>query len=382
MTQEKSLLIMIHCEQYTGYAVGVLENVFNKAAMRAGYTTQQIFWSYTKVKDRHPQVLECEFNGGNNYSDIRQFIKNNHIQQVLAFDLGYPADILPVLHSAGVTRIISYWGASMSSLNSGLKLALKKLEWRIRSHKPDFFIFESDAMQKTAIHGRGVPQKNTTVITLGVDTQQYTPAYQTDAYAHTQLGIPNNRKIIFYSGHMEERKGVRVIMQAALQLAAEGKISNIHFVICGNKHNEADAYLAMLENSPAKLHVTFAGYRNDIAALMRSSSVGVIASTGWDSFTMSSVEMMASGLPMIVSNLQGLGETIEHNVNGYHIIPGDHSALAERIVALTNNSTLASTFSAASRQRAEKLFSQELQIEKIAHVIASQNAHAFIFDRT
>lgn len=109
---------------------------------------------------------------------------------------------------------------------------------------------------------------------------------------------------------MEERKGVRVIMQAALQLAAEGKISNIHFVICGNKHNEADAYLAMLENSPAKLHATFAGYRNDIAELMRSSSVGVIASTGWNSFTMPSVEMMAIDLFLMPSSDEGLGMTL------------------------------------------------------------------------
>lgn len=372
MPKPASIIIMIHCEQFTGYAVGVLENIFLKAALLTGYTNADIYWSYPKVHAPDTNIIECGFNDGKHYNSLTEFIHQNNIKQVIAFDMAYPADILPVLRKAGITHIISYWGASMSSLNSGIKLALKKLEWYLRPHKPDFFIFESDAMQKTATHGRGIPQKNTTVVALGVDTHKYIPAYQTYTYAHATLGIPTHRKIVFYSGHMEERKGVRIIMQAALKLASEDKLTNIHFVICGNKNNEADTYLAMLENSPAKNHVTFAGYRNDIAELMRSSSVGVIASTGWDSFTMSSVEMMASGLPMIVSNLQGLGETIEHEVNGYHITPGDSSALSEYITALTSNQELASTFSAASRIRAEKLFSQEHQIKKIANLIAAK----------
>lgn len=371
MSKPASIIIMIHCEQFTGYAVGVLENIFLKAALSAGYTNEDIYWSYPIVHKPAPNIIECKFNNGRNYPSLAEFICRNNIKQAIAFDMAYPADILPALRKAGIKHIISYWGASMSSLNSGLKLALKKLEWYLRPHKPDFFIFESGAMQKTATHGRGVPQINTAVVALGVDTNKYTPAYQTDTYAHTTLEIPPNRKIIFYSGHMEERKGVRIIMQAALKLASEDTLANIHFVICGNKNNEADTYITMLEDSPAKNHVTFAGYRNDIAELMRSSSVGVIASTGWDSFTMSSVEMMASGLPMIVSNLQGLGETIEHNVNGYHITPGDYANLAEHIVTLTSNSILASKFSEASRQRAEKLFSQEYQIKKIALLIAT-----------
>ncbi|HOY21772.1 MAG TPA: glycosyltransferase family 4 protein [Cellvibrio sp.] len=372
MQKSESIIIMIHCEQFTGYAVGVLEHIFFKSALSAGYSEENIYWSYPIIHKPAPNIIECKFNNGQNYPELAEFVRQNNIKQIIAFDMAYPADILPVLRKAGIESIISYWGASMSSLNSGLKLALKKMEWYLRSHKPDFFIFESDAMRRTATHGRGVPQKNTAVVVLGVDTHKYTPAYQTDTYAHATLGIPTNRKIVFYSGHMEERKGVRIIMQAALKLASEHKLANIHFVICGNKNNEADTYIAMLENSPAKEHVTFAGYRNDISALMRSSSIGVIASTGWDSFTMSSVEMMASGLPMIVSNLQGLGETIEHEVNGYHITPGDSSGLAEYLVSLTSNAALASKFSAASRQRAEKLFSQEHQIEKIAQYIAAK----------
>jgi glycosyltransferase involved in cell wall biosynthesis len=364
-----SLLIMIHCEQHTGYAVGVLEKVFYEAGLLAGYTHENIYWSFPKVYDSSKQIIECQFKNLKDPQKVIGFIKENNIQQVLAFDLGYPSDVLPLLYQAGVKHITSYWGASMSSINTGIKLMLKKLEWKIRRYKPHHFIFESEAMQLTATQGRGVPSSATKVISLGVDTEKFFPAYQQSYYAHDVFGLSKNTRIIFYSGHMEERKGVRIIVQAAIQLIDKQKYTDVHFVICGNKNNEADTYLSLLENTQAKQHVTFAGYRNDIAELMRSSSVGVIASTGWDSFTMSSVEMMASGLPLIVSNLQGLSETIEDNINGFLIPPGDAIELAQRIMTLTTNADLAEKFSRASRLRAENLFSQKKQIEQMAQSI-------------
>ncbi len=372
MTPKKSFLIMIHCEQHTGYAVGVLEHVFYSAARAAGYDDDSIFWSFTKVTDKSNKIIECQFNHAANYSELKSFIEKNNIQQALAFDLSYPADILPVLHSTGVSHIISYWGASMSSLNSGLKLAYKKLEWILRRNKPHQFIFESEAMRLTATKGRGIPHNKTYVVPLGVDTNKFFPAYQQDYYAHDELGISRNRKIVFYSGHMEERKGVRIIIQAAIELIDRQCNKDVHFVICGNKNNEADPYKAILKDTLANEHVTFAGYRNDIAELMRSSTVGVIASTGWDSFTMSSVEMMASGLPLIVSNLQGLGETIAHNVNGFHITPGDFNALANNIATLIRDPILAREFSTQSRLRAETLFSQKIQTLAIAKILQLQ----------
>ena len=367
---KKSILIMIHCAENTGYAITSLEYVFLTAAIQAGFSDNQIFWSYktTTIKN-NPSIIECDYLDKTSYAALAALIKSNNIVTVLAFDLGFPCPVIPVLKHAGVKKIISYWGASMSSINSGIKLIIKKIEYQVTANKPDMFIFESKAMCKTATHGRGIKKDATDIIYLGVDTQKFIPNYNDESYAYSSLNISTNRKIVFYSGHMEERKGVRVITQAAIHLVDELKFLDIHFVICGNKTNEADAYEKLLENTIARSHVTFAGYRSDISDLMRGSHVGVIASTGWDSFTMSSIEMMASGLPLIVSNLQGLSETIEHEKNGFLISPGDYKGLAQKIHTLASQPELAKQFSLASRLRAEKLFSLGSQIEKFTTLI-------------
>jgi glycosyltransferase involved in cell wall biosynthesis len=366
MSKDPAILIMIHCEEHTGYAISSLENVFHQAALKAGYSDELIFWSFNGLKDVGAKnKIDCDYRNPDPHSLI-PYLRNNNIQTVIAFDLGYPASVIGLLKDNGVKKIISYWGASMSSINSGLKLWLKKLDFLLRRNTPDHFIFESEAMRLTATHGRGVPAKATSVLFLGVDTEKFSPNYGQDFYAHEQLGISKDKKIVFYSGHMEERKGVRTIVKAALHLADSGQLNNIHFVLCGNKGDEANTYTDMLAGTAAEAHVTFAGYRNDIAALMRSSSIGVIASTGWDSFTMSSVEMMASGLPLLVSNLQGLSETIEDNKNGFLITPGNHIELANKIKLLHKDDTLAENFSKNSRLRAEQFFSVSLQIRKLS----------------
>lgn len=369
MNNQQSILIMIHCEEGTGYAISSLEEVFFHAATQAGFNEDHIFWSFNGLKDRsNPKKIHCDYHNPD-CGTLIPFLQQHQITTVIAFDLGYPAPILKILKQQGIKHIVSYWGASMSSLNKGLKLLAKKIEYRLRLEKPDIFIFESEAMRKTATHGRGIPHQATEVIYLGVDIEKFSPAYGKSFYAHEQLNIPKNRKIVFYSGHMEERKGVRVIVNAAVLLAAMQQLENIHFVLCGNKNDEAKPYQELLKGSSASDHVTFAGYRSDINLLMRSSSVGVIASTGWDSFTMSSVEMMASGLPLIVSNLQGLAETTQENHNGYLITPGNAAELAQHITTLTTLPKIAEQFSANSRLRAEQLFAKEKQIQHIAQLL-------------
>ena len=296
-------------------------------------------------------------------------ITTHNIETVLAFDLTYPARIIAHLRNAGVKQIISYWGASMSSINKGLKLFLKKSEWYVRRSKPDIFVFESEAMQKTATHGRGVPIQYTCVIPLGVNTNHYQPDTSDQHYAHDALNIPRDRHIIFYSGHMEQRKGIATIMRTADHLVNKLNRRDIHFVLCGNKNGEEISYINMVNNSPAIDYVTFAGYRNDLHKLHRSSTLGVIASSGWDSFTMSSIEMMSSGLPMVVSKLQGLQETIEDEVNGFFFEPENAEMFAQKITTLIDNQDLHKKFSIASRKRAIELFSMELQIKRLSQLI-------------
>ena len=373
------ILLMFHCEQNTGYAIEKLELTFREAALKAGYSADAIHYSYLQVQQSEPNIHQISYWNNADKQALKNIVIKYHIQTVLAFDLAFPSWVCSEAKKAGAKKVIAYWGASMSSLNSGIKLQLKKLEYYFRKkHAADLYIFESKAMQQTATQGRGIPENKTTVIPLGVNTNIYKPEITPSFYAHDLFKIPHGRKIIFYSGHMEPRKGVAVLIECAIELYSTGQHS-YHFLICGNKNDEAKPYMEMLSgHKNAAKHVTFAGYRNDIPELMRSSDIGVIASTGWDSFTMSSVEMLASGLPLIVSKLQGLQETVIPNITGEYIEPGNHKALIQKLNTILGNPTKHKQYATQARERAEAAYSVETQISSLAeHLIPLKHIKTF-----
>jgi glycosyltransferase involved in cell wall biosynthesis len=273
---EKHILIMLHCEQHTGYAIGALERVFEQAALSSGYASDRILWSYPKVFSPENNIFELGYYERKDALKLEEIHRTFPIDTILAFDMPYPTPVVKRARKLGISRVISYWGGSMSGLNHGLKLFAKRLEWYLRKRSaPNLFIFESEAMRLTAVQGRGVPKKRTRVVPLGVDTNIYTPDAGSK-YAHDQLGIPRDRKIIFYSGHMEERKGVRVLIEAMNTLRKLNAIEPFHLLICGNKGSQSVPYEALISDSVTRDHVTFAGYREDVPALMQSAFLGVI----------------------------------------------------------------------------------------------------------
>jgi glycosyltransferase involved in cell wall biosynthesis len=122
----------------------------------------------------------------------------------------------------------------------------------------------------------------------------------------------------------------------------------------------------------AEQHIAFAEYRDDIPQLMPGCYAGIIASTGWDSFPRSSLEMAAAGLPLLVSDLLGLNEAVEDHSTGLLFTPGDYGQLADRIEFLLDQPVKRDEFSRNAVVRVEQGFTLEIQHQKLLEVIRSQ----------
>lgn len=375
-----STLVMIHCAAGTGYAIGTLERILFEAALQVeDGDPGAVHMAWRSLPDGPPGFLPPETGviehdlpspDGDALRAMERYVDAHGIRRAIGFDLGVENPTNRALRRGGARRVVAYWGAPMSSLNRGMRLLVKRVEVALRRDRPDHFVFESEAMRQTAVQGRGVPENDTSVIRLGVDTDRFRP-FAGAPRLPEELGISPDRFVAFFSGHMEPRKGVAVLMEAALRLVDDLGDDRFHFLLCGNRGREADPYLGMLQGSSAAEHVTFAGYRDDIPELMRNCDAGVIASTGWDSFTMSAAEMAASGLPMLVSDLQGLREAVAPDETGWTFPVGDARALADHLRRLAAEPETRGRMAAAARRRAETLFSRERQVHELAGVLAS-----------
>ncbi len=375
------IIFLMHSESNTGYAIEKLEKIFYRASIDAGFDRDEVFFAYPSIKRGRPEWMPHDNNNFAcfNYRKFstgdarvfKKYLEDNSVKFVFAFDLQPSNSVNPLLRSAGVQRSLSYWGAPMGSMSRPLKLVLKKLEVMLRRSGPDYYIFESEAMRELAIGGRGIPKKKTIIIPTGVDIGRFKPGCASQDFARECYNIPENRKIFCYSGHMEERKGVHVIVKAMESLVLGHQRKDIHFLALGNKHGEEKRFYDMAPKEVFK-YITFGGYRDDIEEIFDSSYAGIIASSGWDSWPMSVIEMGASGLPLIVSRLQGLLEFVDDDENGYGFEPGNSMQLSEKMALLADCPEKASMMGVNNRKKVVDLYSDVAQQTKLADVIASR----------
>ncbi|MBU2472900.1 MAG: glycosyltransferase family 4 protein [Patescibacteria group bacterium] len=76
------------------------------------------------------------------------------------------------------------------------------------------------------------------------------------------------------------------------------------------------------------------------------------------------IEAMAAQLPIIATNVGGIPEMIENNINGILIEPKNPDLIGEKITYLINNPEKAQVMAQKARQKAEQKFSLNKMIEK------------------
>ena len=96
--------------------------------------------------------------------------------------------------------------------------------------------------------------------------------------------------------------------------------------------------------------VDFLGNRDDVASLLATSDVFVLASQS-EMLPISILEAMRAGLPVIASDVGGVAEAVANNENGFLVPSGSVSALAQALTDLTNDYALRLRMGRAGRQR-------------------------------
>lgn len=372
----RPIMVMIPYDIGIGFAIGRLVTAFFEMAVQLTGSASDVHFSFVAIGGKKSAALPAgfsnllEFNYGKHTPDdverFTAYIRHHGIQTLFAIDLRVNALCLRVARQAGVKRVVSYWGAPMSSIVRW-KYPLKRLEVALTRSKPDLFLFESYAMQKLAVCGRGVSASSTAVVRTGVDPAKFRPHPELSHLVYEAFSIPRHRRIIVFMGHLHERKGVQVLLHAASHLAMR---DDIHFLFLGNRPGDEDQFIVGRGN------ITFGGYHADVPAILAGCYAGCIPSTGWDSYPMSSLEMQACGLPVIVSDLQGCPETVDANT-GIVVRAGDFLALGASIRDLVDDPARRERMSAVARARIEQSLTTAHQITNLVNAMAEKPARSW-----
>ena len=172
------------------------------------------------------------------------------------------------------------------------------------------------------------------VISNGIDLKKFTPGERSEQVLR-RLNLPLDRPIVLHVNRLSYEKCIDVLLDAAAKME-----SNAHIALAGAGPAEAD-----LREQAERLNigdrVSFLGFVRDadLLALRRSSAVFAIPSEA-ELQSLSTMEAMACGLPVVAANSYALPELVHHGENGYLFQPGNSDELASYIDKLLGDPAL------------------------------------------
>ena len=191
----------------------------------------------------------------------------------------------------------------------------------------------------------------------GVDTDLFRP----DGPAATLFGRERNADddtvTIGTVGRMDPIKALNVLIAAVAQLVSDNPRSRrrLRLVIVG----DGPTYTAVSEQvREAALDdiVFLAGHRKDIPEVLRSLDLFVLPSQN-EGISNTVLEAMATGLPVVGTNVGGNPELIQDARTGYLVPPNSPGELAAAIRRYVDDAGLRRDHGRAARRRAQELFS-------------------------
>jgi glycosyltransferase involved in cell wall biosynthesis len=101
------------------------------------------------------------------------------------------------------------------------------------------------------------------------------------------------------------------------------------------------------------------GWRRDIPELLQLFNVFVLTSH-WEGLPRVLLEAMASGVPIVATDVDGIGEVVQAGENGYLVCPGGTAEMAGRVLELLGNEELCSLMGRKSQRMIEPFSAQKM----------------------
>jgi glycosyltransferase involved in cell wall biosynthesis len=168
----------------------------------------------------------------------------------------------------------------------------------------------SDAV-KTSLVRRGIEEKRITVIPNGLDLERYDRGRDRNSHLFRFVFI----------GRLISSKKVDVLIHALT------RVSEASLILAGDGP-ERQRLETLAEDLGLASRVRFMGAVLDVSAVLAESDCLVLPSVR-EGFGLVILEALASGIPVIASDLPAFSGLLAHGENGLAIPPGDEGALAE-----------------------------------------------------
>jgi len=232
----------------------------------------------------------------------------------------------------------------------------------------DGIITVSDAVKKEVINRGWFNEEKVWSIHNGINAEEFANHFDRESIKRS-IGIEANKHVVGLIGNIKKIKGIRYFLHAASLICAEN--SEVEFVVIGYDLNEAGNSMSDMKLFARRMKIAdkihFLGERKDIADLISIFDVAVISSLS-EGFSNVLLEYMASGKPVVATEVGGNREAVIHGETGLLVPSENAQKLAEGIKLFLEDREIALRCGLAGRRRVEKDFSLKGMIGKYERI--------------
>jgi len=207
----------------------------------------------------------------------------------------------------------------------------------------------------------GFSKEKSVVIYNGIDLNYFTPVE--GRKVGSQLGLSSYNVLIGAVGHVKSWKGYEYMIEAAE--IVNKQFPEAQFLIAG-AFDKRDRYYQsvkeMVKERKLEKHILFLGYQNDIKEILTALNLFVLPSIT-EGFSLSLVEAMAMGVPVVATRSGGPEEIVIDGKTGFLVPPGKPKKMAEKILVLLENIELRREMGERGRELVSDKFSIKAMVE-------------------
>jgi glycosyltransferase involved in cell wall biosynthesis len=250
--------------------------------------------------------------------------------------------------------------AGTNPLVANLLAALERFAARFLTAR---IITVADGEQTLARRFRvGLPNLFTTVHS-GIDPVSYNKPVDKTAQKAV-LNLDENARLVGTVGRLGEQKApLDFVRMAAL---VHSKMPQTHFIWAGSGPLEEEAR-KLAETLGIAQACHFIGEYKNIPSLLGIMDCFVLSSL-WEGFPIVLLEAMASGVPIVATDIPGNDEAVLSGTNGWLVPQGNPTALADKVLSLLNDPYQAAIFVASGRKRMQHEFTRAKMLSSLQNI--------------
>lgn len=208
--------------------------------------------------------------------------------------------------------------------------------------KSDYVLVVNQSMKSMVLELGIKSEKKIYVTPNAIDLEKFNPKGKKLPH---DIEINPDKQSVLFVGNLVYQKGLEYLLEAKKLMN-----SDVELVIVGDGPLRHDLEKKVEDDQIED--VVFVGARRDVEQIMPSSDLFVLPSIS-EGFPITILEAMASGLPVVATDVGGIGEVVAKNV-GTVVKPSDPEELAVAMDKILKNSELKNSMKVAAREHSRK----------------------------